>query len=139
MEDMLCFALKLLNDHVEGFITPADEKRARVGWIATRIHREEEMVDVRSDPPYGPESGLLFHSKVQIRLIFLFPAHLREWVEFYKMPTLLYLFTYRKNKILGNPMPKFGPIPFGFYCYALTCSELCLVGPRRSFASVIGD
>nr|VFK21388.1 MAG: hypothetical protein BECKLPF1236B_GA0070989_12532 [Candidatus Kentron sp. LPFa] len=34
-----------LNDHVEGFITPADEKRARVGWIATRIHREEKMVD----------------------------------------------------------------------------------------------
>nr|VFK58805.1 MAG: hypothetical protein BECKUNK1418G_GA0071005_100510 [Candidatus Kentron sp. UNK]VFK68580.1 MAG: hypothetical protein BECKUNK1418H_GA0071006_100410 [Candidatus Kentron sp. UNK] len=28
-----------------------------------RIHREEEMVDARSDPPYGPESGLLFHSK----------------------------------------------------------------------------
>nr|VFK68487.1 MAG: hypothetical protein BECKUNK1418G_GA0071005_12392 [Candidatus Kentron sp. UNK] len=44
-------------------ITPADEKRARVGWIAPRIHREEEMVDARSDPPYGPESGLLFHSK----------------------------------------------------------------------------
>nr|VFK16775.1 MAG: hypothetical protein BECKLPF1236B_GA0070989_11024 [Candidatus Kentron sp. LPFa] len=35
-----------------------------VGWIATRIHREEEeMVDARSDPPYGPASGLLFHSK----------------------------------------------------------------------------
>ena len=33
------------NDHVEGFITPTDEKRARVGWIATRIHREEKMVD----------------------------------------------------------------------------------------------
>ena len=42
------------NDHVEGFITPADKKRARVGWIAPRIHREEEMVDARSDPPYGP-------------------------------------------------------------------------------------
>nr|VFK61446.1 MAG: hypothetical protein BECKUNK1418G_GA0071005_101735 [Candidatus Kentron sp. UNK]VFK69113.1 MAG: hypothetical protein BECKUNK1418H_GA0071006_101034 [Candidatus Kentron sp. UNK] len=26
-------------------ITPANEKRARVGWIATRIHREEKMVD----------------------------------------------------------------------------------------------
>ena len=46
-------------------ITPADEKRTRVGWIAPRIHREEEMVDARSDPPYGPESGLLFHSKVK--------------------------------------------------------------------------
>nr|VFK60336.1 MAG: hypothetical protein BECKUNK1418G_GA0071005_101110 [Candidatus Kentron sp. UNK]VFK69213.1 MAG: hypothetical protein BECKUNK1418H_GA0071006_101210 [Candidatus Kentron sp. UNK] len=23
------------------------------------------MVDARSDPPYGPESGLLFHSKEQ--------------------------------------------------------------------------
>nr|VFK14024.1 MAG: hypothetical protein BECKLPF1236A_GA0070988_100986 [Candidatus Kentron sp. LPFa] len=23
-----------------------------VGWIATRIHREEEMVDARSDPPF---------------------------------------------------------------------------------------
>nr|VFK10814.1 MAG: hypothetical protein BECKLPF1236B_GA0070989_101622 [Candidatus Kentron sp. LPFa] len=32
-----------------------------VGWIATRIHREEEMVDAHSDPPYGPELGLLFH------------------------------------------------------------------------------
>ena len=31
--------LQHLNDHVEGFIIPADEKRARVGWIATRIHQ----------------------------------------------------------------------------------------------------
>ena len=46
--------LQHLNDHVEGFIIPADEKRARVGWIAPRIHREEEMVNARSDPPYGP-------------------------------------------------------------------------------------
>ena len=57
-----CRCCIIFNDHVEGFITPADEKRARVGWIATRIHREE-MVNTRSDPPYGPESGLLFHSK----------------------------------------------------------------------------
>ena len=44
--------IDVINDHVEGFITPADEKRACVGWIAPRIHREEEMVDARSDPPY---------------------------------------------------------------------------------------
>nr|VFK69148.1 MAG: hypothetical protein BECKUNK1418G_GA0071005_13202 [Candidatus Kentron sp. UNK]VFK73826.1 MAG: hypothetical protein BECKUNK1418H_GA0071006_13082 [Candidatus Kentron sp. UNK] len=30
--------LQHLNDHVEGFITPADEKRARVGWMRVAIH-----------------------------------------------------------------------------------------------------
>ena len=47
------------NAHVEGFITPADEKRARAGWIATRIHQEEERVDARSDPPYGPVGAVV--------------------------------------------------------------------------------
>ena len=46
-----------LNDHVEGFITPADEKRARVGWIATRIHREEEMVDALRLSTLRPRIG----------------------------------------------------------------------------------
>ena len=35
----------VLNDHVEGFITPADEKRARVGWISA------------AHPPGGKDGG----------------------------------------------------------------------------------
>nr|VFJ91586.1 MAG: hypothetical protein BECKLFY1418A_GA0070994_101713 [Candidatus Kentron sp. LFY] len=34
-----------LNDHVEDFITPADEKRARVGWISA------------AHPPGGGDGG----------------------------------------------------------------------------------
>ena len=44
-----------LNDHVEGFITPADKTCPR-------------RVDRYAHPPYGPESGLLFHSKTLLPL-----------------------------------------------------------------------
>ena len=64
-----------LNDHVESFITPADEKRARVGWIVTRIHREGRDAGCArfAYPPYGPESGLLFHSNSKEVLVTGFP------------------------------------------------------------------
>nr|VFK77758.1 MAG: hypothetical protein BECKSD772D_GA0070982_100187 [Candidatus Kentron sp. SD] len=56
------------------------------------------MVDARSDPPYGPESGLLFHSNKEAKInlilvthsirgrarkiICLFPARLYKWIKF---------------------------------------------------------
>nr|VFK06767.1 MAG: hypothetical protein BECKLPF1236A_GA0070988_1000430 [Candidatus Kentron sp. LPFa] len=46
-----------LNDHVEGFITPADEKRARVGWMRFAY------------PPYGPESSCCFIVRLRMHKI----------------------------------------------------------------------
>ena len=42
--------------------------------------------------------------------------------EFSGLPRRGRLFRYRKNKNPGKPMPKFGPIPLGFWREALACS-----------------
>nr|VFK70247.1 MAG: hypothetical protein BECKUNK1418H_GA0071006_102523 [Candidatus Kentron sp. UNK] len=50
-----------LNVHEEGFITPADEKRASVGWIsAAHPPGEEEMVDALRLSTLRPNRGCCF-------------------------------------------------------------------------------
>nr|VFK18791.1 MAG: CheY chemotaxis protein or a CheY-like REC (receiver) domain [Candidatus Kentron sp. LPFa] len=57
------FESNLPNDHVEGFITPADEKRARVGWISEAHPPEGGDGGCASLIHPTAPSGLLFHSK----------------------------------------------------------------------------
>nr|VFK65071.1 MAG: Acyl transferase domain-containing protein [Candidatus Kentron sp. UNK]VFK71366.1 MAG: Acyl transferase domain-containing protein [Candidatus Kentron sp. UNK] len=59
------FRRALPNDHVEGLITPADEKRARVGWISEAHPPGGDGGCASLIHPTAP-SGLLFHSKTRL-------------------------------------------------------------------------
>nr|VFK11851.1 MAG: hypothetical protein BECKLPF1236B_GA0070989_102610 [Candidatus Kentron sp. LPFa] len=68
------------NDHIEGFITPVDEKRARVGWISAAHPPGGGDWWMRfAYPPYGPYDRLIsegFHHIIGIRDVY--PHHRKD-------------------------------------------------------------
>nr|VFK66926.1 MAG: hypothetical protein BECKUNK1418G_GA0071005_111611 [Candidatus Kentron sp. UNK] len=96
------------------------------------------MVDARSDPPYGPESGLLFHSKEHSLHVIanhkvLFGSGFAE-------------LGIGKQSFRGNRYAKAHTPRFRSYYYALTCSfsrhqpagftdKKILLCPRHTFPS----